>query len=185
MTTGYHRKKQPELVRQQSLDVTAQVLADKGTAHLTLDLVAREAGVTKGGLLHHFPNKNALLEALCDELLRQMNDHIAEVMANDPEPTGRFSRAYLDVFSRKASEAGGTNTLYAALFAEANMRDRWRDWLEQRYRQHEDTDSALLAVIVRLAADGLWFVELIDGPKQLQDRRQELLAELNAMTRRK
>lgn len=73
MTTGYHRKKQPELVRQQLLDVTAQVLADKGTAHLTLDLVAREAGVTKGGLLHHFPNKNALLEALCDELLRQMS----------------------------------------------------------------------------------------------------------------
>lgn len=35
-----------------------------GIAALSLNAVAREAGVSKGGLLHHFPNKQALIFAL-------------------------------------------------------------------------------------------------------------------------
>ncbi|MCC7463761.1 MAG: TetR/AcrR family transcriptional regulator, partial [Gammaproteobacteria bacterium] len=42
------------------------------TAHLTLETVAHSAGISKGGLLYHFPSKEALLTALirryCDSI---------------------------------------------------------------------------------------------------------------------
>lgn len=50
------------------LDVAAQTLRDQGMAGLTLDAVAKEAGVGKGGLLHHFPSKDALVEAVLRRL---------------------------------------------------------------------------------------------------------------------
>ncbi len=47
-----------------------------GIAALSLNAVAREAGV-KGGLLHHFPNKQALIFALFARLLAIMERRLA------------------------------------------------------------------------------------------------------------
>ena len=49
---------------------SAQVLvAEHGAGNLTIDAVARHAGVSKGGLLYHYANKQALLEAMLEDLL--------------------------------------------------------------------------------------------------------------------
>ena len=69
MSDAHHRKKQPALVRQQLLEVAARLASEQGMAAVTLDAVSGASGVSKGGLLHHFPNKNALLEGLLDSLL--------------------------------------------------------------------------------------------------------------------
>ena len=99
MNTRYHRKKQPALVRQQLLDIAAEVVSEGGLHGLTLDAVAGRAGVSKGGLLHHFPSKQALLEGVCDALLEQTEAALWEIMEKDPHRTGRFSRAYLELLT--------------------------------------------------------------------------------------
>lgn len=173
-------------MRRQLLDVTARICSESGTGHLTLDAVAREAGVSKGGLLHHFPSKQALLEGLCDDMLDSLDRRIDGLMANDPDPSGRFSRAYLEAASahEEGEDAERAGVLFLALFGEAGLRARWREWLESRLLRHEESDSGLSAWIVRLAADGLWLDELVDGPRPLRERRDQLMAELVAMTRR-
>ena len=50
-------------MRDRILDA-AESVAAMGAAHLTLDAVAHEAGVSKGGLLHHFRSKEGLLAAM-------------------------------------------------------------------------------------------------------------------------
>ena len=47
----------------------AKVIERDGAGHLTLEKVAAEAGVSKGGLLYHYPSKDALLQGLLDDLL--------------------------------------------------------------------------------------------------------------------
>ncbi len=42
------------------LDAAEVVVVRQGIANLTLEAVAAEAGLSKGGLLHHFPNKDRL-----------------------------------------------------------------------------------------------------------------------------
>ncbi|HEX2269893.1 MAG TPA: helix-turn-helix domain-containing protein [Pyrinomonadaceae bacterium] len=46
------------------LDTAEAVVVHQGIANLTLDAVAAEAGMSKGGLLHHFPTKDRRVEAL-------------------------------------------------------------------------------------------------------------------------
>ncbi|WP_415841676.1 TetR/AcrR family transcriptional regulator, partial [Paenibacillus macerans] len=46
------------------LQAAAKVARESGVEHLTLDAVAQEAGVSKGGLLYHFPNKEELISGM-------------------------------------------------------------------------------------------------------------------------
>ena len=45
--------------RDRILEAAERVVAEVGAARLTLDVVAQAAGVSKGGLLYHFPSKRA------------------------------------------------------------------------------------------------------------------------------
>src|SRR5262245_38168897 len=75
------------------LDAAEAVVARDGIARLTLDAVAAEVGMSKGGVLHHFPTKDALVEAMvvrCAESWRTTYTHAYELMPPGP---GRMARA--------------------------------------------------------------------------------------------
>ena len=57
MQSPHRRKKQPEQVRRSLLDCAAQIAVEQGLASVTIQAVAEAAGVTKGGLFHHFASK--------------------------------------------------------------------------------------------------------------------------------
>src|SRR5690606_6223741 len=139
MSEAHHRKKQPLAVRRQLLDQAAALAIEQGLASLTLGAVARAAGVSKGGLLHHFPSKHALLEALCDEFLQRLEARIDQAMTQDTIEAGRFVRAYLDALASRDWIAGGNEqwaVLSVMLFSEPAWRKRWHDWIEHRLQQH-------------------------------------------------
>ena len=52
--------------RQRILAAADELSRDLGPANLSLDAVAQRAGVSKGGLLYHFPSKARLLKALVE-----------------------------------------------------------------------------------------------------------------------
>lgn len=79
-TETQHHKKDPIRLYQQLLESAAMIAGRDGIAALSLNAVAREAGVSKGGLLHHFPNKQALIYALFARLLAIMEEAIAALM---------------------------------------------------------------------------------------------------------
>ena len=56
-------------VRDRILDAAEARLLQRGPAGLVLDAVAREAQVSKGGLLYHFPSKEALVAGLTGRML--------------------------------------------------------------------------------------------------------------------
>ncbi len=69
----------PPAAKEKVLDAFQRLLIVNGERSATLDAVAREAGVSKGGLIYHFSSREALidgllnrLEALVDEDLRAM-----------------------------------------------------------------------------------------------------------------
>ena len=75
--------------RDRLLDAAERVVVESGATHLTLDAVAKSAGVSKGGLLYHFPSKEALLEGM---LSRHFKDVDAEVAKRLALRTGKTAR---------------------------------------------------------------------------------------------
>ena len=70
MTNAHHRKKNPEQVRLRLLQSARRLALENGLGAVSIEVVAAEAGVTKGGLFHHFPNKKALIDAVFQHMLR-------------------------------------------------------------------------------------------------------------------
>jgi AcrR family transcriptional regulator len=81
--------------RERLIEAALVVLQQQGTQHLTLDMVAKQAGVSKGGLLHHFPSKDALMEATARHLYECFNAYVEKHYDADPTTPGRWLRAYV------------------------------------------------------------------------------------------
>ena len=187
MADAHHRKKQPALIRQQLLTVAARLAAERGMGAVTLDAVAAASGVSKGGLLHHFPNKTGLLEALLDDLLDRLEAAIDAAMRNDPIPHGRFSRGYLNAvvaLRDKPQEAEDWAYVTLALLAEPHLRQRWRNWVEKQAEHYVGTDSSVETQIVRFATDGIWLADILGSHDSSAGSRQDLIDRLISLTQK-
>lgn len=185
-TETQHRKKDPARLYEQLLESAAMIAGRDGIASLSLNAVAREAGVSKGGLLHHFPNKQALIFALFARLLAIMEKAITELMAADNISYGRFTRAYLRYLSAPeltdTQESRQLMVLSLAMPDEPVLRKCWRDWMLDHLAKGDDLDNSHTGTLVRYAADGIWLSELTEGRTMSAAHRRALVSDLTRMT---
>jgi AcrR family transcriptional regulator len=153
------RTRNPELTRITLLDAAAAVLRDLGAA-LSLDAVAKEAGVSKGGLLHHFPSREALLNALALRLLEQFRGRVAAAL--DAETTvhgqqpGAWARAYIAVSFDPSAEEDAIYAVMQTLALQPDVLAAWKA-TEAEMIAAAEADGLPLgrAHAIRLACDGL------------------------------
>lgn len=81
--------------RTRILDAAEAIVRARGVPSLTLEAAAREAGVSKGGLLYHFASKEALLSALLSRLAEFVSQDFVQAMERLPPGPGRAARAML------------------------------------------------------------------------------------------
>lgn len=180
--TDRHRKKQPDMVRAKLLQTAEALTATNGWGNFSLNDVAAMADISKGGLLHHFPSKSALLEALYDMLLQRLDAQLENQMQADPHPPGRFIRAYLAA-AHQVREGSGNNALAMlslALMHDHDLRNKWQAWLDTKTTV---IDNDAFNVIARLAADGLWLAGVTGSPVKDLPALQSALDQLASMTR--
>lgn len=79
--------------RDRILDAAERLIRARGVGQLSVEAVAREAEVSKGGFFHHFASKDELLVALLDRLVEQVRSQLETRAAGDPEPRGALLRA--------------------------------------------------------------------------------------------
>ena len=140
-----------------------------GAQALTLDAVAAEAGVSKGGLLYHFASKRELLDGVVARWLDEFQRDIDQVDGSFPAGYVRASDG------AKAEEAG----LLAAFVADpavlAAVRERYATWQDRVVTEGGDPVEATVA---RLAADGLWLADLLGLAPPEGELRDRILARL-------
>ncbi|MBE2319224.1 TetR family transcriptional regulator [Solirubrobacter sp. CPCC 204708] len=157
--------------RNRLLDAAATVVRRDGAQALTLDAVAKEAAVSKGGLLYHFKSKNDLVAAMVERWLADFGREMDEADV-------AFVRGYVKASTPDEHELG----MLAALVADPSLlvavRRQYGIWQDRVERESRDPVDGTVA---RLAADGLWLAELLGmGPPagELRDRVLERLSEL-------
>jgi AcrR family transcriptional regulator len=99
--------------------------------------IARRAGISQSGLLHHFPSKELLLAAVVDV---RTSDHLAEYLAAKAEdPDLGFMTGMVRLMRRGARDVDLTR-LFTVVIAEATSPDHpAHQWAIQRYESVTET----------------------------------------------
>ncbi|MBW4204102.1 TetR family transcriptional regulator [Enterobacter cloacae subsp. cloacae] len=155
-----------------------------GFSALSLSEVARQAGVSKGGLFHHFEDKQTLLSALYLDCFEKMLTGIGELQAADPLFHGRFSRSYVAyIASLGPGEEGRLLASLVGAVSESPELQKMRDaWLNSMLAEASDFDHSAEGALIRLAADGLWLTEQIHSPLAGPHTHEALVRYLTMMT---
>lgn len=93
---GRTKERSAEDTRRLILQVASTVFTEHGLS-ASLELIAQQAGISKGGLKYHFSSKQKLIDALAHHIIQEYHDDVdARLDENDHEP-GRLARAVIRV----------------------------------------------------------------------------------------
>lgn len=167
------------ITREQVLDAAQAVVLRKGAGGMTLDAVARQAGISKARVLYDYKSKqhliNALIERNIDDHRRKIDDLIKELGPSSPD---RCIRARIEaVRSLSDEERAVAGSLCAALADNIELRKPVVDLFASIVRNLRNTsNSPRGALLAFLATEGLAQIELV-GCQLWQEHEREALLE--------
>jgi AcrR family transcriptional regulator len=172
MSPATRRRLPPEVRRQQIVAVTESLISDRGYWGLTMADVAKAAGVTVPGVLHHFPSKDDLMREVLDR--RDVED-IRSVAPPDHDVRDVFD--YILLVERLVARNAARPELirmYSILNAESlNPEHPAHDYFIRRFHRGVDVmrdlisawhpDPEMVARQVVMVLDGLQLASLRDA----------------------
>lgn len=178
-------KEEAARTREAVLKAAAQVIVHSGISAFTIEAVAQEAGVTKGGVLHHFPSKEALINGLIEQVTEGFQTRLAAELETEPEgQAGRWLRAYIrTIFSVQYEDFNLIPTLSAVVAADPRTIERIRrGMLESQMAAVQDGIDPTRATIIRLAVDGVIFTKAYNLHVLDHETTQNVYEELLRLT---
>jgi AcrR family transcriptional regulator len=148
------------------LNAAEAVVVRQGIGNLTLDAVAAEAGMSKGGLLHHFPSKDRLIEAMVTRCAEHWRACSIGAYENEPAGPGRMARAMLkhlvdaEAWTDQCQQS--SSAVFAALVQNPRLIEPMRKvYAEMQGKLMEDGLEPGVGEAVIAAMDGLWLYRVL------------------------
>ncbi|RXZ68257.1 TetR/AcrR family transcriptional regulator [Agromyces albus] len=164
--------------RSDILDAALRVVDAVGGADITYDSVAREAGLTKAGLMYHFATKDAMMIALIEHVIARWQAELRDVLGVPLEESSLPDR--VRAFVRFAGEGGATQGEFV-VFSEAVRRPElsapWLEYVRTWFGFGTGAENTPL-LLVWLAANGLWISEATGVLSVTAEQRTALLGQL-------
>lgn len=157
------------------LQAANRLIIQSGIQHLTLEAVAAAAGVSKGGLLYHYPSKEALIIGMLDFNLDQFERRLqAHLLKGGSDPKSWLRAYVLATLEPDPDEF----VISAGLMAAVGVNSELLNPMRERYRQWQvildQTAQPSVANLIRLTLDGWWISNLL-GLAPITDAERERL----------
>jgi len=150
--------------REAVISAAEAILVRDGHARLTLDAIAKESGISKGGVTHQFRTKEMVIKAVLEHQVRTSRDSFEQHLAAlDPELDQKYLIAQLEALRRGLLASGNmVSAMLAAMVEEPALLKVWTD-SQQKHLQAmmEETDDPDLALLRWTAARGLLVTKMI------------------------
>ncbi|CDZ40714.1 Transcriptional regulator, TetR family [Neorhizobium galegae bv. officinalis] len=159
------------------------IVSERGAAALTIDAVAKAAGITKGGVQSSFGTKDALIAAMLDKWMSEDDRRFRDYLGDGPASPARKVAAHVKV-THQQDEATHSRavSLLVSLLQSTEHLESARRWYARRIDglqdDNENDERALLAFLAAEGAFFLKFLKLIDIDQDRWDRIFTLIDKL-------
>ncbi len=152
----------PPHARDKALTAYAEILEAEGERAATIDAVAARAGISKGGVLYHFPSKEALGEALIERFQEMAAQGVEEMRSDPAGPSRHYVRTswetndHSDPLYRAVLRLAQTSWQPAIDVIEG-VHQAWGDLIR------EEVGDDTLADAIMLIGEGLYYHAAMPG----------------------
>ncbi len=169
------------------LDAVMVLIRDGGLPAVTLSAVCRKAGLSKGGLMHHYPSKEALVNAF---LQRGGQEHLAliqQAIERHPAGSGNRLRAYVDLLvgestTLQCDEDRDCAAVMMALIQGGRDSDEVRKFYESLHQMLSgDGVSDEFLELILATVDGVWLQSVIEPPETIGPRSERIRQNLRRL----
>ena len=174
MENPYKRKKEPGLNKQLILDVATEIGAEDWS-RVTFQAIAEKAGISKGGIIHHFKNKEELLDELVKQSLSDLTAWVQQYKLDNQSDDGAL--AYLSAILTNESNKKYRDTMriiIQATMTNESYRLSWDDWYKKNIMP-ADGNLSVESMIVLFLAEGIWYSENIGFSQVNQKDKLKML----------
>lgn len=150
--------------KQRIVDAAAEIAHVTGPGNLSLDAVAAKAGVSKGGLLYHFPSKAKLLEAVVEMFIESFDGELAKREREKRGQRNSLTEAYLDlaVLDHDCNRPPPSGLLAALAENPDFLAPARRHERELLDRMKQNAADPVVALIVFLAVHGVRSMSMLN-----------------------
>ncbi|EMK5469283.1 efflux transporter transcriptional regulator BcrA [Listeria monocytogenes] len=162
------------------LNAAIELLGSNDFDTLTLEAVAKQANVSKGGLLYHFPSKEALYAGITELIFQDFVYRFNELAENDPIEKGKWTRALIHAYTDDLNNSQVLN-IASHSFSKLNPTVTENILVHFEYIQSkidEDGIDSVLATTIRLTLDGLYYSEFFKLGQVNFDLREKIIEKL-------
>ena len=162
------------------IDAAEAVVIEAGASHMTLDAVAAKAGVSKGGLLHHFPNKVSLLMAMVQRQIKIHQDARKKILKNIPKGPSRELKSFIiDAQNKDPMYNRLGASMSAAVAHDPRLNEPIRKVVRDNYMKFTASSIGFeKAAIITLAVDGMRLQEMLSISPFHDEQRSRIFDEL-------
>ena len=170
-----------ERSRNAALEAAIAIIARDGPGRLTLDAIARESGLSKGGVMHQFRTKEAVLKALLERQMvhfEEFSTHfMAEVSATSANPN--LATQLATIREAATSPNSAALALVAAMVENPRLMALPREReMERMAAIREEAADPDLAMLRWAGAMGLLLSSLFGMSPLSKDEHERLFARL-------
>ncbi|NJE49346.1 TetR/AcrR family transcriptional regulator [Thermococcus sp. 9N3] len=150
--------------RTRIIEAALELFSERSYHEVSVEEIARKAGVSKGGLFHHFPSKYELAKAVFFHYLTQWERELGEVMEKADGPEERL-RVLVGAMFDFVSQNQKLYRFFLEFYEESLKRGEWEEeWREMAERYLEMIEGLLRdAGVENPRVRAFLLVSLIDG----------------------
>ncbi len=171
--------------REKILRAAREAFAERGYDGVSVDEIARRAGVKKALIYYYFPSKEVLFEEVWNQAIDELEDHLFREVSNESgymRKIKRFLRAYINFVTSKKVLSRVIEMERASVMKE----ERWKP-LKERY-------DSFLSKVANLIEEGKKYNAIYDDidpiaaadliSSSLSERKEGLLDKIISMIMR-
>lgn len=176
------RTTQKRETRLEILTAANRVILKGGPSDFTFEAVVKEAELSKGGVLYHFPSKEALVKGMLAAFLETLDRDLMERSKGD-DGAGSLTRAYImSAFEPEAYLLEVNAGMLAAMTTDPELLEPAQRWAKDfQTRLEQDGLDPILTTLIRLATDGLWYNDMFGLTSLSQEAKSALQQRLMAL----
>ncbi|SMH47932.1 TetR/AcrR family transcriptional regulator [Azospirillum agricola] len=149
----------PTIDRDRVLDIAEGIVLKAGTSGLTMDAVAKAAGVSKGGVQSRFGTKDDLIAAMIERWGREYDAQITALAGPSPSPVEAVRGHVEATMAMDAESHARAAGMMAALIEAKQHIDNTRAWYGERFGGLDPrSEEGRRARLAFLAAEGAFLL---------------------------